>query len=626
MRQVLGIARHEFRLLSRDRGLRALFVLSQVGMGLYVWHYGFRTGRAPGTVLAGFAEMYGPVLSVIIAVLAAQAFRRAPAEGTEELFETFPTKATTEFWGKVAAFLPVPVVLASEPLLVYFAFASDRPEAPGLMLYHGLFLAANFSLATAFGAAAAAFIRRGVLCHLAAASSWMGYTFLVNTAHGELGLPWLSLAMNFAAGSSCHRPDALWGAGLGLDLAASQYGFLAALSLGLLALTAVLYKRWRHPGRPRILTCATLLVAAVAATLLGGVYLDTLGARLSYLEDQIALEHASAGAPAPAECGLVEALGYDLEVWLGPDHTLTARAEVVVVNTGDEPIEHIPLTLNGAFALEETTVDGRPALVERWGHRLAVRLPEALSAGESCLVRLCYGGQVWLWNLDGWYRLEPAAVVGAAGTLLPAGFGWYPLPGYELARPGSGPFFAGPPGSAGHGPALSIVVWWGGTRGPGEREDVRLKGLGYPDGLALRPTPFSLTVHAPPGQDIESNLELVSRDAGLLRFEGLAEGGCYLLGAPDVFSLTEPVSGATVAGAPSADRPDSRSGPTLKVVGPGALSDDLACFADYAAAALAFVTRLETGAGRGAAGGPGPTTGLCTVSVIPGPSWSELRP
>ena len=625
LRQTFGAARYELRLLFRDSGLRALFVLTQIGIGLYVWHYGFRTGRPPEALLAGFAEAYGPVLSVVIAVLAAQTLRRAPAEGTEELFETFPTKATTEFWGKVAAFAPVPLILASEPLLIYFAFASDRPEAPGLMLYHGLFLAANFSLATAFGAAAAAFIRRGVLSYMAAASSWIAYTFLVNMAYGELGLSWVSLGMNFSAGWSHHRPDVLWGAGLGLDLAASQYGFLAAASLGLLAVAALLYKRWRHPGQPRILTCATLLVAAVAATLLGGVYLDTLGARLSYLEDQIALEHASAGAPAPAECGLVEALGYDLEVWLGPDRTLRARADVVVVNTGEEPIERIPLTLNGALALEETTVDGRPAQVERWGHRLAVRLPEALSAGESCLVRLCYGGQVWLWNLDGWYRLEPAAVVGAAGTLLPAGFGWYPLPGYELARPGADPLFDVHPGSAGHGPALSRVICWR-TSGSGGDEDVRLKGLAYPDGLALRPTPFSLTVHAPPGQDIESNLELVSRDTGLLRFEGLAEGGCYLLGAPDVFSLTEPVSGATVAGAPSADRPDSRSGPTLKVVGPGALSDDLACFADYAAAALAFVTRLETGTGRGAAGGPGPTTGLCTVSVIPGPSWSELRP
>ncbi|HCW51112.1 MAG TPA: hypothetical protein DGR79_03460, partial [Clostridiales bacterium] len=134
MRQTFGAARYELRLLFRDSGLRALFVLTQIGIGLYVWHYGFRTGRPPEALLAGFAEAYGPVLSVVIAVLAAQTLRRAPAEGTEELFETFPTKATTEFWGKVAAFAPVPLILASEPLLIYFAFASDRPEAPGLML------------------------------------------------------------------------------------------------------------------------------------------------------------------------------------------------------------------------------------------------------------------------------------------------------------------------------------------------------------------------------------------------------------------------------------------------------------------------------------------------------------
>ncbi|MDQ7793327.1 MAG: hypothetical protein RDU89_02775 [bacterium] len=558
-RQLASTARYECILILRDPAFRGLFVLCQLALALYVLHYGLDRPIEP--LLADLVSSFGLVLAVVISVYTVHSLRRARLEGVDETLAGLPTRPAPELWGKVLAASLAGAGLVAEPLLLGMALGWGRPELPGLLLYHGAFLVANLGLAVASAVLAAVLLGRSNLGYAAAPAAWVGSGFACNYLVYGLGFTRASLGLSFAAGVGYHRTDSLWGAWPDLPLALPQYAFVTAASVALVAVAILASAGGREPGRPRWRTTAVLLLAVALALPAGRLYLHRLDARLASIDRQVELERAAAGAAALPVPGVVRVTGYEVTVWLERDGTLRAEAVLEVVNGGAEPLAALPLILNGVFEVESAAAGGVEVSFQARGHRLDLDLPRPLEPSAGCWVYLRYRGTPGTWNRRGLAGPHLVAGTWGRGTLLPAGFAWYPLPG----QAGAFAFDRRQPAT------LTPPVFWG--FGPPGHHDPRavVTGLSFVPHY-LEAVPFALTVHAPPGQVLESNLALRERAEGVTRFSGLAENGCYLLGAPDAVGLT------TAGG--------------LKVVGAGECSDHLQALAAHAEAALALMRTL----------------------------------
>lgn len=532
--QCKNTVRYEFKLILRDPAFRGLFILAQLALLFYGLHYGL--DRPAQLLLADLVGAFGLALPVVAAVYAVHSLRRPGLEGADEVLSGLSTRPAPELWGRLTAGALVGAILVLEPLLVGAALGWGKPDLPGLIVYHGAFLVANLGLAIAFGALAAVFLGRSALSYAAAPAAWIGYVAVTNYLVYGRGLEWGSLGAGFSFGLGFHRTDALWGAWLDLPLALPQFAFLVLLSLALMSLAALAHRPGRDPGRPRWRTLAILVLALALAFPAGQAYLQRLDARLASIGRQLELEALTDPLDFPPP-GVIRITGYDITLWLERDGTLLSEAALEVVNGGAEPLASLSFILNGVLAVEAVAVDGFPAAFESRGHRLEVDLGRDLNPGEGCRVELRYGGKVESWNR--WGLAGPALVAGSwsRGARLPAGFGWYPLTGQTAW------ISADPPSTAATLCAPTFEADPGG--GP-----ATVTGLRY---AAREPgvVSFELAVHSPPGYVLESNLTLQERAGGWTRFSGLAEEGCYLLGAPNL-------KGLTTAGG-------------LKIVGPGAL-------------------------------------------------------
>lgn len=154
------------------------------------------------------------------------------------------------------------------------------------------------------------------------------------------------------------------------------------------------------------------------------------------------------GATAPTGAPPVTPLRYEIEADLRRAPEATLRAEVELLPRA--ATEEIRLTLRRVFRVETVAVNGRPVPAQTgvaaqgaspgggdpspgargfWqqGDVVVVRLPEPASSDQPLRIAMTYRGRIADWRLAPYET--PVALANAGMVVVPATWGWYPVPG-----------------------------------------------------------------------------------------------------------------------------------------------------------------------------------------------------
>ena len=243
-------------------------------------------------------------------------------------------------------------------------------------------------------------------------------------------------------------PEFIWGgnsrlaAGLqahlytGLFLA--QQGFWVLGSLGMLTLLILLFRSRRDARqlRGKLLAGAALLVTVGAAAPFIAVEHGFVAAQwraIAEYGEAVKPSLRLSEAPAPREPApstpVAVPVGYDLAVDLTRPPLAQVQATVGLQAPADAPLDALTLTLRRCFEVDAVSLDGAAAPFERQNDLLRIPLPAPLAPGQAVTVTIAYHGNVADWRLDPYET--PAALASTGLVLLPAGWGWYPLPGEQ---------------------------------------------------------------------------------------------------------------------------------------------------------------------------------------------------
>ncbi len=396
-----------------------------------------------------------PLIGAALSAVAAWAARREERSGVDEVILAWPVAsrqlalARTLALGSVALATWLELAL---PLLAYtfISYASAAPLAgvayplgralqDGGLIAYGLL--ASLLAAQAIGQVAGALLPGlaalvGVVIFRAATMIGPGGVM------GTLQWPWALAA----------SPEGLftgWSAytqGLGLDLHGEFFLTQRLLWLGgSLAIIAGLTLLWRarrdvSPAPRAVVAAAALLLAlgsawpfaaheqrraqafAQALAAYGEPVKPPLRPAVGSEAQAPARQEPSAPAARPIRYGLA------VDLTRAPEATIQATLELVAgPQAAGAPLV---LTLRRAFHLDEVLYQGRPVpagRARREGDLIRIVPDQAVSADQPFTVSLRYHGRIEDWRLDPYET--PVALARQDLVLLPASWGWYPVPG-----------------------------------------------------------------------------------------------------------------------------------------------------------------------------------------------------
>ncbi len=172
----------------------------------------------------------------------------------------------------------------------------------------------------------------------------------------------------------------------GFGLLLLQRVYVIALTMLLLALTAMMYPRLKQAGRVSHPVLGTVVVSALLALCYIG------GGLWAGHDDNAIREAARAEQTALLESPLTKVTHYDIDVDLTGGSRLEATARMTVRNEGAETQDRLVFVLNSGLEVESVTGAGGGALeYERGETTLSVTIP-ALEPGNETEVAVAYGG------------------------------------------------------------------------------------------------------------------------------------------------------------------------------------------------------------------------------------------
>lgn len=172
----------------------------------------------------------------------------------------------------------------------------------------------------------------------------------------------------------------------GFGLLLLQRGYVVALTVLLLALTAVLYPRLKQAGRVSLPVLGTATVSAILALCYIG-----WGLWVGH-NDYTMREAARTEQQALLESPLTRVTHYDIDLDLTRGSRLDASARMTVRNDGTETQDRLVFVLNSGLDVESVTGAGGSALdFERGDTTLTISIP-ALMPGNETEVAVAYGG------------------------------------------------------------------------------------------------------------------------------------------------------------------------------------------------------------------------------------------
>jgi len=396
---------------------------------------GISWGGATGRIFYHYNELGAPIFCLLAMLFTATAARREHSEHVEELIGALPYEAAPWVLGR---FLVQYLIWLAVSVVAWAAAGaavvlSGHPlDLHALALNWVVVVPAALAYATALALLIGSLARSAVTAYFLTLLAWLGGPlFRLLASRSTVFLP--APIFEFFAGVRV-APQGATGFFYNVDLV--FFNRLVTLGIAVAALAVLLLavaRRRRRVALPYalLLGLALLLVAGAAREIQldWGLRYKTVAAEMRRVDAaEPWYEELSGGAVMSIPTYPVVTDDYDLTVVLSPAHrSLAARANFAVTNVSGEPLKEIPLTLRQNFTVTGVTVDGEPVTARRQGDHLF--LPVPLAPGETKQVSAAWEETVWQWRLQDGPRA--AAHIDEESVLLPAHYGWYPLPGIQ---------------------------------------------------------------------------------------------------------------------------------------------------------------------------------------------------
>ncbi|MBP2018504.1 ABC-type transport system involved in multi-copper enzyme maturation permease subunit [Symbiobacterium terraclitae] len=391
-------------------------------------------GGATGRIFYQFNEMGAPIVYLMMMLFTAASARRERSEHVEELIGALPYEVAPWIVGRFLTHYLIWLVvsLAAWAAAGAAVLLGGQPlNLPALALNWAVVVPVTLAYVTALPLLIGALARSAVSTYfLTLLAFFAGPLSALLLSRSTAWVP-APLGEFFASGRV--TPQGATGFFYNLDLVFFNRLFTAGIALGALAL--LLWLAAHHRRRPAVRYAAALLLAIALAIASAREYVLDWRARYAGVEHELAqlvqedLERKAARRPVEEMPTFpVVTDDYYLTVSFDPwPRRVRVQGSFAVTNVSGEPLTAIPLTLRRDFAIAGVTVEGKPVSPQRKGDHLT--LPVPIAPGETKRISAAWEGTVWQWRLrDG---PKAAAHIAEESILLPAHYGWYPLPGTQ---------------------------------------------------------------------------------------------------------------------------------------------------------------------------------------------------
>ena len=416
---MITVFRTEWKLLIRHWGI---WVVAAGGLLLALSISARGMARLPFWIDESYLRFYllGPLL---LTVASAARFR---SDRVAELIGAMPYRPAEWVLGRyLANFAVWLIVSAFGWILIGLSISLKGAEVDAALLVRHWLVAAPVSVGvtTAVGFALGHLPWGSILGFLGA----MAYYFagiMVPMLTGNAGHPWI-----FLDWLAPQHWLPLSAAGYFPNGALVLWNRVCAAGLAVALVAAVLWLLARRRQMRVLVPLAVMVLACGTATVGAGASQWVLAER-----DREAATEASLWSGRPVEApvgGAIAANRYELAAHVEPDtHVLSVTGHFDVTNTSSRRLEELELTLRANFEVEGVSVvPGQDIAYTRKGDLLTVQFP--LEPNETVRLKALWRGKVWDWRGKGGmtnWGSTLAAHVGTDSILLPATYGWYPLP------------------------------------------------------------------------------------------------------------------------------------------------------------------------------------------------------
>lgn len=380
LRQILALARTEWRLAWRGLGLRLVLVILALPFIPYLL-LAHTTPDDGGLALLTFVA---PLVGLLAAFLIVPSIGREGGARIADLTWVRPLGPGAYVAGKLLAAALVLTVLLAELTALVAAGQLMAGHALGYPLLVGALLVAAPSMALAAGLylVCGILLPRPFLGYAVALVLAVLFDIYLNGSMLMLGNPWAhglfySAALGFG-------PD--W------PLLLANRLFYTGLAVGVAGLALLLFAR--REGRALAARGQGWRAAVVLAC-----GLALAGAALPRFQAAAAVTlPGPVAAPRPAALSLRD---YRLDLRLDPaEGTARGEARFTISNTGTTTVSALPVYLNDGLRIGAVTVDGRPAATTGGVLFGGVALVPALAPGATTALRLSYAGRYTLLHAE----------------------------------------------------------------------------------------------------------------------------------------------------------------------------------------------------------------------------------
>jgi len=392
-------------------------------------------GGATGRIIYHFSEHAAPLVWLMAMLFTAAAARRERTERVHELLGALPYEVTPWILGRflthyltwlavsVAAWAAAgaAVVMSGHPL-----------DLSALALNWATMVPVTLAWATAMALLIGSLARTAVTAYFLTLLAWVGgplSTLLLSRSTIWLPPP----ILEFFAG---YRVAVQGATGFFYNADLLFFNRLFTLGVAAIALSCLLVVAARQRRRPVFRHGVALALAVLLAVWSAREIALDWNVRYAAVRDELAQLYEADRQLRARSGGRFERMpefpvvtdDYHLTISLDPwPHRMRVVGRFTVTNVSGGPLASIPLTLRQNFTVGDLTVDGTPVTAQRDGDHLL--LPVSLAPGETRQVNATWEGTVWQWRMRDGPRA--AAHIHEESVVLPAHYGWYPLPGVQ---------------------------------------------------------------------------------------------------------------------------------------------------------------------------------------------------